>query len=340
MSKGDREPDRYVIKRRFKLLLHLMRENATTEELHKIIRDAVSDDRHLTDKAVKRMFEEDKVHIKAWFDIDMHYNRAEKVYELRHIGRPLVDLSGDAVRGMAFLEQSFSDDSAPMGANVRAFLRTISMVLPYERLKEISRQRLLEMELGVQDTEKILPEVWEAIEISKGQHRQLQFDYISPQQKDNIPREKIVAPIRDFFDIVRKHYYLEAFAIHSYAPHKGHRPQNWAVRKFRMDRMSNPKVLPTHFNPNRRIPTQELVYELTANVARLDVTEHFPDMQVYRKDDGGAKVIVLSRDLFFDLRTLLHYGPNCRVIGGNDALYEMKRLIKDMAAVYEEDIEE
>jgi len=334
-SKGQRESQWRVMHRCFNILLRLMRGRASGDEIRDIIRNDIGTDRKLTEKAVQRLFDEDKERLKIWFQVDMQYNRPTNDYELVHIGRALIDLSEEAVRGFAFLEQTFSQDGVVMGADVRAFLRTVKMTLPHPRFKEISKQRgLLELSLGVEDTDNIPPDVSKAVARSTWRRQQLEFDYLSPQQADRIPRRKIVEPIRHFFDAVRKHYYLEAFAIQSYAPHKGVRSQDGVVRKYRLDRMSNPKILPTHFNPNRRIPTKELIYELNANVARLGITEHFTNMQIYPNDDGSVKVMVPSRDLFFDLRTLLHYGANCRVIGGKDALYEMKRIIEDMSAVY------
>jgi len=41
-------------------------------------------------------------------------------------------------------------------------------------------------------------------------------------------------------------------------------------------------------------------------------------------------------DLFWTARTLLHYGPNCKVLGGREVLREMKQVVKDMAKLYEE----
>lgn len=334
-SKGYRESEWRVLNRCLTLLLRLMRGGATTEDLHKIIIDDVGNERKVSDKAVKRMFEEDKRRLKDWFHVEINFSRSNSQYELIHLGRSLVDLSEDAVRGFAFLEQTFSDDSAPAGVDVRSLLHAISVVIPYERRQEISKQRSLEMELSTQDTDQIPPDVWEAVKTSTDHCRQLEFLYGSPQREDKVFHQ--VEPIRYFFDVVRKHYYLEFFWLYSQSGAYGRTEQNYKVARFRLDRMSNPKVLPNHFNPNRRIPSQELIYELSANIARLDVTEHFPEMQVYPNEDGSVKVIAQSRDLFFDLRTLLHYGANCRVIGGEEALYQMKRLIKDMAKVYEGD---
>jgi hypothetical protein len=312
-----------------------------TEELHTIIREDVGNDRQLTDKALQRLFDEDKGRLKDWFNVEMQYNRSQGDYELIHIGRSLVDLPEGAIRGLAFLEQTFSDDSVPMALDVRVFLNTIAMLLSHERLKEVEKQRgLLEMELGARDIDSASDDVMEAVKTSVSERRQLEFDYMASRNEDGILRRHLVEPIRYFFETERKHYYLEFFWLQSSSPHKGIQDQRRKIGRFRLERMSNPAVLPTHFPANQRIPTKELIYELKPIAARLGVTEHFPDMHIIQNDDGSARVHVMSRDLFFDLRTLLYYGANCRLLGGDEALKQMKKIVKDLAAVYEEDTEE
>lgn len=336
---GKAESTWHTMNRRFTLLLRLMRGGASKDDLIDVLyRDAISNGQNVDASNLAKRLDRDKAHLKKWFQVEINYNRSTKEYELVHLGRPLLDLSEEAVRGFAFLEETFRDDNAPMGSDVRDFLRMIEMLLPYERGKEISKQRLLQMQLAVKDTENIAESILEAVETSASERRQLEFSYLSSQRTDGDPTINIVEPIRrPFFDAVWQHYYLEAFYLKSYSEAHGWNDQNRRVQKFRLDRMQTAKVLSTHYPANRRIPTKELIYELNASVARLDVTEHFPDMQIFHNDDGSAKVVVASRDLFFDLRTLLHYGANCRVIGGKDALYEMKRIIKAMMKVYEID---
>lgn len=341
-NKGKKESSWRVMNRCFDILLRLMRGRTHTREIRYIIYEDTCDERQITDKALQRLFEEDKKRLEDWFKVDMQYNRSTSEYELIHIGRPLIDLSNDAVRGLAFLEQTFSDDSVPMALDVRSFINTVVMLLPYKRLKELEKQRgLLEMELGTRDIDNVADDVMEAVKTSVSERRQLEFDYMASRNEDGILRRHLVEPIRYFFETERKHYYLEFFWIQSSSPHKGTQDQRRKIGRFRMERMSNPIVLPKHFPANQRIPTKELVYELKPIAARLGVTKHFPDMQVFHRDDGSAKVVVASRDLFFDLRTLLYYGPNCRVIGGDDAVREMQQIVKDLYKGYfEDDIEE
>jgi predicted DNA-binding transcriptional regulator YafY len=325
------------------ILLRLLREPSTTDELHRIILTEADREQEttLTEKALQRRFDEDKRRLQDWFKVELRYDRSTGTYMLNHIGSPLIDLSDQSLRTFAFLEQIYSDDEVPMAVEVRTLLRTIQIVLSQDRLKDLQNIRgLLEIELGVADNDEIDPDVWDAVKISTSEHRRLEFDYNSPSNTSTRPHRHQVEPLRYFFDTVRKHYYLECFGISSTSSQKGIRDQRGKLIRFRLGRIKNPRVLPMHFPANRRIPTKELIYELDPVVARLGVTRHFPDMQIYPRVDGGAKVVVASHNLFFDLRTLLHYGGNCKVIGGDEAVREMKTLVQTLHQRYvEEDIE-
>jgi len=322
------------VQRCLKQLHRLMRGEATKRDLMEIIyEDARDYGEDLKDSAAEKKFQRDIAQLRAWFICEAPHENG--FYRLNSIGRALIDLPEAALHTLAFLEKTFSGDDRPMGEDVRYLLTKIKEVLPPERRKQIEKQYgILEMELGVKDDDEISEEVWEAIKTSVSEKRQLEFDYHA--NPDGFSRRHLVEPIRYFFDSVSKHYYLEFFWL-SVKSYKGEFPQSTRkVMRWRLGRMSSPKVLPNHFSPNPRIPKKELVYELAPVIARLGVTRHFPDedMQIFFQDDGSAKVSVSSRDLFFDLRTLLHYGSNCRVIGGEEAVREMKKIVKSLYEGY------
>lgn len=313
----------------------LMRGPTKNSDLLEIIHeDARLDEEELTHSVARKRFEEDRARLKTWLEVELEYDRTNDEYALLDIGHPLINLTDNAVRGLTFLDRTFSGDDAPMREDVRAFLEQVKMLLPAKRRKEIEKQRgLLELELGVQDSDEIDEHVWGAIHRSVAERRQLEIDYLSPSNESGIPRRHTVEPIRHFFDTTRKHYYLEAFWLQTRSQ-AGTFSYERKVQRFRLGRMSNATVLPTHFPANRRIPQKELVYELTPTVARLGVTEHFAGMQIIENDDGSVRVHALSSSLFFDLRKLLHYGENCRVIGGDEAVREMKKLVSQLTSVY------
>lgn len=318
-----------VFDRCLTLLLRLMREPATSDELLRIVIDKAEDGEHLSRSSVGKRFEEDRSRLRNWFECELKYDRSTNQYALVHSGRPLLDLPPEALRGLAFLQSAFNEDDAPMSQEVRVLVERVLMALPPKSQREVGQQRgLLELNLGQRDGDSITDDVWEAVQTACSEHRQLEFEYFSPGQSDGKARTHVVEPYRHFFDSVKGHYYLDCFWLESRGP-RGSYPQN-RMQPFRLGRMRNPRVLPTHFpNSGRNSPQEELIYELTPEVARRGVTQHFPGCIVVPQSDGSAVVHATSTNLFLDLRTLLHYGPNCHVTGGPKAVEMMKALVEN-----------
>ncbi|HEX2907196.1 MAG TPA: WYL domain-containing protein, partial [Phototrophicaceae bacterium] len=245
----------------------------------------------------------------------------------------LVDLSPEAAQGVAFLQATFQTNT-PMSAEVNLFLLAVLNLLPQERRDEIVQQRkLLEIDLRPRDQDAISPEVWDIIELACDSRRKLAFDYYSPSHSDGLPRHNLVEPERYFFDPVRSHYYLEAFCLEVRGPRHTWLREESVI--YRLGRIRNPQVLPTHFVPRRHHPrTYELNYHLAPEIARNGITEHFPESSVTYLPDGSAEVEARVTNLFMALRTLLHYGPSCQVTGGTEAVTEMQALVKALHNLY------
>ena len=335
-SAKDRRSQWYVIDRCMTLLLRLMREPASSSELLQTVVDKAyhQEGKRLSVGAAARRFEEDRTRLRTWFECEITYDRATECYLLKSIGRPLIDLPPDALRGLAFLEATFSGDGVPMGSEVRALIEIILMTVPNQRQRELERERVaLEVNLQPRDQDEISDEVRDKILQACSEHRQLEFEYLSPKREDGEWRYHRVEPMRYYFDTVRSHYYLEAYRLETITPRgRWHKEE---VTAYRLGRIRNPKILPSKFPPGRRVKTVELVYELTPEVARLGVTEHIPGSIITQQEDGCAIIHAPSKNLFFDLRTLLHYGANCRVTGGEEALEAMKKLIEQMYQRYQ-----
>jgi predicted DNA-binding transcriptional regulator YafY len=65
-----------------------------------------------------------------------------------------------------------------------------------------------------------------------------------------------------------------------------------------------------------------------------------PRIQVLRTEprkDGSVVVHGETEDVFWAVRALLHYGPNCQVLGGERMRAEMVRVVREMAKVYEDE---
>lgn len=325
-----------VIDRCFALLLRLMRGSAEKSELLDIVREkAVQYDDSQEYSAIEKRLEEDRYRLRSWFSCEIDYDVRAKTYTLTSIDRPLLDLPVDARRGLAFLQSTFSRDDAPLGEPVRALIDRIMMVLPNQTRREIERERgLLELDLEQRDNDIISEAVWEAVRVTCSERRLLEFDYRAGNRSDDEMRTHVVEPYRYFFDLGSRHYYLEVYDLEARGPY-GTIPQN-TLRRLRLGWIRNPRPLPNHFPVGRRFKQYDLIYELKPLVARRGVTEHFPGSDITINEDGSALVKARSNDLFFDLRTLLHYGGNCRVIGGEEAVAQMRELVRQLAEQYPE----
>lgn len=288
-------------------------------------------------RKLRKRFEDDRQKLCDVFGCELEYSRDEGTWTLVSMNRPLIDLPPDAVRGLAFLQATFEADTAPMRGEVRALTDALLMLISESGRDEVSRERgLIEVDLRQRDEDQIPERVWSTIQRACMRHQELEFDYLSPKHEDRTLRTHRVEPIRCYFNSVWAHYYLEAYCIEHRGPN-GIFPGEY-ISHYRMGRISEPRMLPTKFVPGRRKPRKyELVYELTPEIARLGVTRHIEDSEVEKRPDGSAIVRAVSTDLFFDLRTLLHYGPNCRVIGGEEALRDMKALVRGMFQLYQDD---
>lgn len=335
--RGDRRPQEEVLERCYALLLRLMRGPATTQELAETVQtSAAACGETLPESAVHRRFEEDRRRLRQWFNAEITYNRRTDAYALTDVSRAWLDLPDDALRGLAFLKATFGQDSAVMQADVLRLIEYLQMLLPRQRRHEIDRERgLIEARLTPRDADDIPDGLLEQLGLICSQRRYLEFDYIAASNQDNIPRRHLVEPLRCLFDEAQGHYYLQAFNLETSGP-KGRHVHN-EIRHYRVGRIRNLKALPTHFpENNRRLPRYELVYELSPQVARRGVTQHFSESIVHEQPDGSATVHAISHDLFFDLRRLLHYGASCRVIGGEAAVKEMKLLVERLYRRYQE----
>lgn len=321
-----------VIERCMQLLLQLLRAPAHTDQLLDLVRQHSESDEDISDSALRKRFENDRQRLREWFGCDLAFDHRSGIYELKSVDFPLLDLPDDAARGLAFLQATFIQNT-PMQAEIKSLSDQIMMVIPEARRREVARERTIQLDLATKDQDEIDPRVREAVERATYEHRLLEFWYHSPQQDDQKPRRHKVEPMRFFYDTIWKHYYLEAYCLETFSEAFGVvvKPD---VRRYRLGRMREVKLLPQKFAPGRSLPRYEIVYELAPHIAREGVTLHFPDSVVTPFDDGSVEIRAISNNLFFDVRTLLHYGAGCKVTGGGEAVAEMKRLVQKLSRQY------
>jgi predicted DNA-binding transcriptional regulator YafY len=291
----------------------------------------------ISSSAAAKRFENDMRRLRESLHIDIGYNYTDKVYELRQAtSTPLLDLSASALQGLAFLDDTFLVGS-PQYQNVRSLLGTLVALLSDERRSELARARTaLSIDLRQRDQDELDEGVWQKLEIANLQQRIVQFDYLSPQQEDQQPRQHLVEARKLYFDTVRSHYYLWAYCRLIKGPHGDWSPKRFF--RYRIGRIipGSVEVLPTRFPAVLPlVPLFPVVYRLSPQVARLGISQHFEKTKIEFAEDESALIHAETDDVFHAARTLLHYGANCMVLGGDELLREFRQIVQAMAKLYE-----
>jgi len=317
------------------MVLCIMRGDATRQDLINIVMSHTDpNDDPLDRKAAEKRFENDRVRLRENLNWDFGFRQQDKTAYFKQNDRPFIDLSPEAIRGLAFIQQSFGASSTPHFIELKALTETLLLALSVERRYELDAQRsLLKLDLQPLDGDNVPDDVFEKIRTACAEHRLLEFDYYSSKQSDGVPRRHTVEPYNYYFE--NEHYYLDAECRHVLTV-KGiwHPPQPTAP--YRIGRMNNLEVLSSRFDAYRRTPkTLEVKYWLAPEIARYGATQRFKGSQIELQTDGSAIITFQSKNLFMDLRELLHYGANCRVLGGEQAVNEMKAIVAAMWQQYE-----
>jgi predicted DNA-binding transcriptional regulator YafY len=337
MTYGKRESQWMVMRRCLAILRRVQRGPARRDELVCAVLDQEGADAYggAEGKALSRRLENDLRRIREGLMIDLYYDRQVGGYVLVDAWLPLLDLPDEDLETIAWLEQIFDHDS-PQHDEVHALLGRLRSFLSPERRGEIERSRTaLVVDLGQRDEDRIAPLVWENLTSALGRRR-VELTYLSPQQPDGAPRRHVVDPYERFFDTVRGHYYLRGWCHYTDGP-LGRRDQR-RYFYYRLGRIADVRILPDVLPPiPPAAPRYAVAYELAPRVARLGVTRHrdIEIAEIQRREDGRALVHGETQNLFWTVRTLLHYGPNCRVLGGPELLREMRQVVHKMADMYE-----
>ncbi len=332
---GKRDSEWMVVRRCLDMALCIMRGDAKKQDLIEIVMQHTdANDEPLDRKTAEKRFENDRVRLRENLNWDFGFNKEDGVAYFIQNERPFIDLPPEAIRGLAFLRQSFEATSSPYASEVKALTDTLMLTLSEERRYELEDQRaLLKLDLQPRDGDHIPEEVFETIRKACAEHRLLEFDYYSAKRADNTARRHTVEPYDYYFD--GDHYYLDADCQQVLTPTGSWRPSQ-PMPPYRLGRMNNLAVLPTKFHPHRRpVSTVEVRYWLAPEIARRGVSQRFEGSLVEAQPDGSAIITFQSKNLFMDLRELLHYGGNCRVLGGEQAITEMKKIVASMWHHYE-----
>lgn len=327
-----RESSAAIIRRCLAMLRRLQRGPATRAAL---IAAAGYED--TVEPALTKRFEADKRRLTALFGAEWRYHKATGGYEWLEAWEGWCDLPDTALEALAFLQKTF-EPGAPMADEVQNFLGTLVGYLPPERRGDLLRLRTaLEVQWGQQDDDVIDATVEANLQRALQQRRLIAMTYSSPERADGRPLRHIVEPWALAYMAVWGHYYLRGYC--RYIEDEMHRPiPQRRYIYYRLGRIHAVELLPEKLSAPPTVFPKPLRYRLAARIARQgNVTRHagIRILHTEAQDDGSVIVDAETDDVWWAVRTLLHYGANCEVLGGPEALAEMRQTVEAMAAVYE-----
>lgn len=336
MARGARESHWLVIRRCLAIVRRLVRGPASGKELIRFVRDQVEPEAYGLDPGKARWaFKHDRHYLRKELGVAWNYDPAAGQYVLLSLGKlAVLDLSDELLAALNVLYSTFEDYESPQ-VPVKPLLDFIVDLLPPDRQRDLARlAQVMRVEMRELDEGHIPGRVWQAVKRATDQHRQLAFNYYSPQQRDGLPRYRVVAPLELRFR--RGHWYLLCWELR-WRSHlgSGERP---TYRRFRLRYMADDdrlEVLPAKTAvAHRRRPRYLVHYLLKPAVGRGDISRHFEEMTVERQPDGSAVVKGFCDDEWAAVRTLLGYGENCVVLGGAELLALMRRRVQELAENY------
>ncbi len=333
-TRGDRNPSWLILQRGLAIIRRLLRGPATKRELLAAVRAAVGPGAYSdSDSAADHALKNDRAALKEHLGIEISYDRRAGVYLLADLGDTAwLDLSDDDLAAMATVFQTFAN-SGPAAERVHAFLDHIAGLLPPERLASI-RRRALSIDLREVDERPVAARILDTVQQAVDERRRLVFHYQSTA--DEVIRYHEVEPYGVIFR--RGHYYLEAYDLFSRGKEQS-TVVHGRVARFRLQGIADDdalRILPERLPPGRRPQKRYLLrYRLARHAIRHGVSRHFADMQVERLPDGSVVVEATVTDPWDAVYTLLSYGENCTVLGGDEVLALMRRRVAALAKNYD-----
>ena len=337
--RGQRESDWLVVRRCLAIVRRALRGPASWRELiEAVVAQEGAEAYGVGAEPARRLrLGKDLERIRAHLGLDLYFDRELGGYVAGEAAIPLLDLPDDDLATIAWLAQTFTPDS-PQHREVQGLLQRLRKALAPERREEIERRHTaLALDLGRRDEDEIAPAVWDGLTRALVARRRIEFTYRSPQQDDQTPRRHVVDPYERYFDAARGHYYLRGWCHYSEGP-RGVRPQH-RYFDYRLGRMAELQLLPDKLPPfPPPAPQYAVAYELSARVARFGVSRQrgIEVTDVEMRPDGSALVHGHTHDPFLAVQALLHYGPNCRVLGGPEVLERMRSAVREMGEMYGE----
>ena len=335
-GRGNAESSWLVARRCLDIINRLQQGAASKQDLLAMV---YGDEDVLEDEVLTNRFDKDKERLRDRLQVPIRYDKGVKGYVIGERERPLLNLPDADIETLAFLADTFQPDS-PHAAHVHRLIDQLVDWLPPGRqrlFKRLSGQQPT-ADLRLRDREEIAPDVWEATLAGWQAKQELQFDYLSGQQEDGLPRQHHIQPW-DLYFSDRGHWHVRGFCLFNDGPFGPWQPHDYI--NYRLSRIVPgsvemlPRKLP-EVRPSGRL--RQVVFELGPAIARFGISQRkelVGEPQVSALDDGWVRVEGQTHDVFDLARNLLYYGKNCRILGGRELRQEMQELVKQLGEIYQ-----
>ncbi len=233
-------------------------------------------------------------------------------------------LTQEQLTTFALLLNTFNETMMIHADEIKALLSFFVERLPQEQQKQLARHRFpFSIDLHeTTDYHNADAHNIQHIELAIERSRQLKFAYRSLREgKEHV---HVIEPQPLVFE--RGHVYLNGWS-----------PEYGKTLRFRLDYIlpGSADVLPTRIVQSRPSPVSYVLrYQLSPEIARNGVSQHFHEQQVESHPDGSATVTARITDLFETRRILLSYGENCTVLEPPELLKQMRKVAADFSKKY------
>jgi predicted DNA-binding transcriptional regulator YafY len=217
-------------------------------------------------------------------------------------------------------------------------LELLRSYLAPERRGVVERHRqTLSITWGQRDDDEIALQVEEKLRKALLEHRLIAFDYDSPASADGKPRRHTVEPWERFFDSSRGHHYLYGYCREVHEPDCSSTTPRKYIH-YRLGRITHVEILPDKLPPYPpRAQQNPLIYRLAPKIARRGEVSRNPGITIERTEaqpDGAIVVYATTDNPWWAVRTLMHYGAACEILGGPEALAEIRQIARALADLY------
>jgi len=298
-------------------------KDASRSELMARVVEQVGEDAYR--EAPLYSFQGDLQLLKRELGCQVKYIRSEGVYRLEGVNNPylLLALEGEESEALALIRSSFQP-GVPHADKVRTLLDRIERCLSEEDQRALRREPLLSLSLAPASDLTRHQTTLAMVERAISRRQQLEFEYRSPMREE--VKRHVIEPYGPL-EYREGHIYFE-----------GRDLQDYYIYTFRIDRIlpGSVQILPTRFPEGRRRKrTYTLRYRLAPEVARYGASERFPNQIEEKQEDGWTLVTAQIDSIFWASKKLLKYGENCQVLEPPELVQEMKRVVGEMARIYE-----